>query len=474
MRLLARYRLSRVTDASTSLERQKEGCEAYAKIHGHEIVAEASDPDVSGGLSPFEAPQFGEALRHPEGYDGIIAWKLDRLGRTLFGLNDLFKWVRENDKILISVEDNLDLSTWVGRLVASVIAGVAEGELEAIKLRTRDSQKHLRAVGRWHGGHPPYGYRSAKKEVGYVLEPHPDQAPVVRDIFDRAVAGESLRYIADALTAEPPQGEAWARSTVAKILRSRAPLGQSTHYGRLVLDDEGLPLQRAEAIVPPDVWMAAQYQLAKTSRVKTRKHETGLLLDIAFCVECGSKLYHLAQPGRGGKKVYHYWKCARSYRAGGCPVPVIPADQIEPLVIEEFMSRRGDAEIVERVYVGGTDSAAQRQRLDDALASARKEKDLGLYEGDEQAYLERVSALVAQRKALPDADTPQWVTRGTGETYREQWAWAETTTARRSVLLRSGITVRMRVKPSIFSVDVRTDVLDKNLPVLDDRPSAAE
>jgi len=39
-----------------------------------------------------------------------------------------------------------------------VIAGVAEGELEAISSRNLGSQKKVRQLGRWHGGVPPYGY----------------------------------------------------------------------------------------------------------------------------------------------------------------------------------------------------------------------------------------------------------------------------------------------------------------------------
>jgi hypothetical protein len=55
------------------------------------------------------------------------------LSRRVISLNKLFGFVQEHGKTLASVSESLDLSTWIGRLVANVIAGVAEGELEAIR-----------------------------------------------------------------------------------------------------------------------------------------------------------------------------------------------------------------------------------------------------------------------------------------------------------------------------------------------------
>ncbi|MBW0015209.1 recombinase family protein, partial [Mycobacterium sp.] len=79
MRFLARIRLSVFSDESTSVERQREIITRWSQLHGHTIVGWAEDIDVSGKLSPFDTPQFGDWLknRYP-GFDGVVAWKLDR------------------------------------------------------------------------------------------------------------------------------------------------------------------------------------------------------------------------------------------------------------------------------------------------------------------------------------------------------------------------------------------------------------
>src|ERR1700752_296289 len=116
---IGRIRLSVSADESTSVERQRQHIEAWAQLHGHLIVGWAEDIDVSGKVSPFDTPQFGDWLKNrwPE-FDGIVAWKLDRLARNTFGLNDLFRWAHEHGKTVVSITESLDLSTPIGRAIA--------------------------------------------------------------------------------------------------------------------------------------------------------------------------------------------------------------------------------------------------------------------------------------------------------------------------------------------------------------------
>ena len=176
MRVLARTRISRATEESTSIERQRELIENWARDNDHEIVAWAEDIDVSGSISPFDAPELGPYLKEPmsEEWDILVAWKLDRLARNSINTHKLFAWIIEQDKTLVCISENIDLGTWVGRMVASVIAGVAEGELEAIRERTKAAKQKMRQQGRWFGGKPPYGYYPVKHGGEWKLEKDPD------------------------------------------------------------------------------------------------------------------------------------------------------------------------------------------------------------------------------------------------------------------------------------------------------------
>lgn len=121
MGILGRVRLSRQSEESTSIQRQKELIEKYAQDNGHTIVGWAEDIDVSGSVSPFDAPGLGEWLRPPkqDQWDILVAWKLDRLARSSINIHKLFEWIQNNDKSLVSTSENIDLSNWVGRLVVS-------------------------------------------------------------------------------------------------------------------------------------------------------------------------------------------------------------------------------------------------------------------------------------------------------------------------------------------------------------------
>ncbi len=84
--------------------------------------------------------------------DRIVCWRLDRLGRTAAGLTRLFEELRQYDCNLISLKDNLDLSTPAGRLNANIIASVAAYETEVRGERVKAGQEAAREKGRRWGG----------------------------------------------------------------------------------------------------------------------------------------------------------------------------------------------------------------------------------------------------------------------------------------------------------------------------------
>jgi len=85
----------------------------------------------------------------------IVCWRIDRLGRTAKGLTNLFACLQERRVNLISLKDGLDLSTPAGRLLAHVLASVAQFETEVRAERILAGQAAARAAGKtWGGGKP--------------------------------------------------------------------------------------------------------------------------------------------------------------------------------------------------------------------------------------------------------------------------------------------------------------------------------
>ena len=83
MRALIVVRLSRVTDATTSPERQLAACRELCDRRGYEVVGVVEDLDVSAGsTSPFDRPQAGDWLSNRLGeFDVIVFFRADRIVR---------------------------------------------------------------------------------------------------------------------------------------------------------------------------------------------------------------------------------------------------------------------------------------------------------------------------------------------------------------------------------------------------------
>ncbi len=115
----------------------------------------------------------------------IVVWRLDRLGRTASGLTALFDELTQKDINLVSLKDHVDLSTPAGRLMANVIASVAQYDNEVRTERVIAGQAVARANGKTWGGSRP-GERGKVTDL---------QRKFIREADER---GESKVAIAEA------------------------------------------------------------------------------------------------------------------------------------------------------------------------------------------------------------------------------------------------------------------------------------
>jgi site-specific DNA recombinase len=457
MRVLGRIRLSRVTDETTSPERQREIIESWASANDHTIVGWAEDLDVSGSMDPFETPELGQWLRQPKmsEWDILCAWRLDRVARRAIPLHKLFGFCMDEKKTLVCVSDNIDLSTWVGRLVASVIAGVAEGELEAIRERTKASVKKLRELGRYAGGKALYGYRPEQHpDGGWSLVPDDEVKPILEEIIERTIAGQSLNSIALDLTSrgiptpddyqrirsgKAPRGATWAQQTLHRFLKSPSMLGHTIHQDRPVLDDEGELIMKAEPLVSQHTYDQLQLALRARPRSGPRKRTTGAspLLGVALCLECEMPLYLKVSKHRDKEivRVYRYYRCRDGHGQ------LMVAETVELLLETAFLDEVGDVEVCDRVFIPAED---HQNALEAAVASVDELSSLlGTLTSNtaKERVRKQMKALdfkIAELEQLPESES-RFEYRPTGKLYREVWEQSDEQ-ERRQLLLKSGIT----------------------------------
>lgn len=447
-RVLGRIRLSRLTEESTSAARQRDLIEQWADMNGHTVVGYAEDLDVSGSIDPFAAPAlapwFREDRRHE--WDILVAWKLDRYGRDSIRLNKLFGWCIENGKTLVSTSEGIDLGTPVGRLIANVIAFLAEGELEAIRERTKASRRKLLETGRWPGGRIPYGLRPVQvPEGGWKLAVHPEHAKVIRGIVDEVIGGAAIGAVVDRLNDRglpAPRGGKWTDNTVWKMLTAKYMIGHATYEGRSIRDDHGLPVLNAEPILSQQRWndLQAAVQLRKTPEESKRTKNVSPLLGVALCKVCESRMVHRTYYRDTGKGEYRYYHCPNKH------FPQIVAEDLEEILGETFLHELGEHKVCERVFIQAENHQIELEEANRAVDELTALVGTMTSDTLRKRLTEQLRALdfrVSELEKLPTREA-RWEYRETDKTYREEWETADTE-QRRQLLLRSGITARVAV-----------------------------
>lgn len=109
--------------------------------------------DTASGAAA-DRPQLEAVLQYLRPGDVLVAWRLDRLGRSLKHLVSLMADLESRGIGFRSLNESIDTTTPTGRLVFHIFAALAEFERELIRERTRAGLKVARARGR-KGGRKP-------------------------------------------------------------------------------------------------------------------------------------------------------------------------------------------------------------------------------------------------------------------------------------------------------------------------------
>lgn len=148
LRLVAYVRVSTKEQASegVSLDMQASAIRSWAEAMGHEITTVYREEGV--GASSLDRPMLQAAMGPAlTTCDGIVVLKLDRLVRSVASLAELMDTFNAEGKALISVRDSLDTTSAGGRLVANIMASVAQWEREIIGERTSEALQELKRQG---------------------------------------------------------------------------------------------------------------------------------------------------------------------------------------------------------------------------------------------------------------------------------------------------------------------------------------
>jgi site-specific DNA recombinase len=351
-----------------SPEVQRQRIAGWAELHGVEVVRWWEELDQSGARR--ERPMFQEALARCESGEtgGIVVARLDRFARSAVDALESIKRLNEVGARLVSVEDNFDGSTPMGRFAIGILSLIAELELERIKENWGTAIRAAVDRGVHISARVPVGYR--KDGNGRLVREEP-AATVVAEVFRRRAAGASYTELAAFLEEQgvfPSTGNPhWSSTGVAGLLRNPVYLGQA-RGGSVVNDNAHEPLVTQ-----------AEFDAAAASHSVFRARDgsiaaQALLGGLVRCAGCG----HTLKITGGGPPSARYatYYCKKRYAKGVCPEPAT----IRASYLDKYVEARVLAAMREQggAVAEAAESSGQMEEAVRALADAEHELDLYL------------------------------------------------------------------------------------------------
>lgn len=275
-----------------SLDAQREACVSFIASQiglGWRVVA---DPYDDGGISggTMERPALKRLLQdvRDRKIDVVVVYKIDRLTRSLMDFSKIVEVFDANDVSFVSVTQQFNTTTSMGRLTLNVLLSFAQFEREVTAERIRDKIAASRKKGMWMGGSVPFGYQAIDKKL--VIDP--EAAEKVRSIFSRYLELKSVLLLLEELNSaardddgastsgpHPQQRTIYSRGMLYHLLSNPVYIGKARHRDK-VYDGEHLAIIDDETFAFAQVILKAQAPHRKSRNRSQSLHPlTGLLFD---------------------------------------------------------------------------------------------------------------------------------------------------------------------------------------------------
>ena len=387
MRIANYARKSIFSDKSDSIDNQFRMCQNFAEaLYGKKIdkYVKYSDEDYTGANT--DRPSFQRLLDDVKSnmFDVVIVYQLDRLSRDVRDFSNVYSIFNEHNVMFISVKENIDTSTPIGRAMMYVTVVFAQMERETIAQRVTDNMIGLAGKGFWVGGKPPYGYEITHIIVDgrkhKTLKLVPDAVKFNLEVFhDYLRENTSINHLEKLYRDQgkkTPNGYFFSMTQIYKILTMPycVPDTQKVYeyyerkgcnmslcpkdkwdgkngvmvYGRTTQKSGKHSLNPPEnwIVVPAhhepfideETWLRVQERFSNKQTTKySAKYPVPLLKGVLKCGICGRTL-GVARKKTSPNRVGSYYKCYKRDREGtsSCNLSAIPCPVLDEIVQNTF------------------------------------------------------------------------------------------------------------------------------------------
>jgi len=317
----------------------------------------------------------------------IVAYKLDRLTRSVYDIEGLIRDLDKHGCLLDCAADDTNTTTANGKLVIRLLTSVSQNEIERTSERTKVGM--CGAIKEGHiPGTTPLGYKRENKKL--VIDEV--TAPTVRKIFNLYLKGNSRQTISNILNENNELNKHWYDSSITAIIANPIYKGDYV-LGRRTSKKPTVFENVVDPIISREQWEECQGQKDKNARNYSRTL-TYIFLQKLVCRDCGRVVKGKATGFKNDKR-YTYYKC------NDCNM-YVKEEEVEkallPLLIHIFEYQM----LVKDWFVPIVKSKLNNEKTDlsDELKSLEKKK-----ERIKKAYVNGVIDLDTFEKDLVDIES---------------------------------------------------------------------
>ena len=342
MKIAIYSRKSKESDSGDSIENQIKMCKNYCQNHyiDEEIQYYVYQDEGFSGKNT-ERPKFQELINDIKSkkFDKLICYRLDRISRSVADFSSTLELLQSYNCDFISIKEQFDTSTPMGRAMIYIASVFAQLERETIAERVKDNLIQMAKNGQFVGGSAPLGFElervqyldeGLKERTMCIVKPIAEDLEYVKHIYSIYLAEESANRTVNRLLQEGikgKRGKSLQSAGVIRLLRNPMYVKSSKEvheylksksknvygnpngngyitYGKTRSDstrtmkDESewiYAISKHEGIIDSDIWLEVQKILDKNKdkkfkRIGSSKINPALLSGLFKCEKCDSNM----------------------------------------------------------------------------------------------------------------------------------------------------------------------------------------
>lgn len=389
-------RKSKFVEGSESIESQIEMCKEYIKrnFKNVEDILIYEDEGFSGGN--IDRPQFKQMIKDAENkmFNVVICYRLDRISRNVLDFSSVISKLERLDISFVSIREQFDTSTPMGRAMMYISSVFAQLERETIAERIRDNMMELSKTGKWLGGREPLGYKKIGIGKNAVLEKNND-VEFVKMIYEKYLEFDSTVKVQKYTILNGfrnSKGKIYSFTSVKFILsnpvyciadgtfyeyakdnnmiicNAKDEFETNKKYGVMCFNRHNeqknavtkkdskewiVSIGQHEGIIDSKTWIQVQNRLKINSNKFPREGtaQNALLSGLIRCKNCGSPLATIANY-RNNKRTQHYYKCKTKAVSNGtlCNIKNVNGQEADKQVLDGLLRFEEDPKLIDSLF----------------------------------------------------------------------------------------------------------------------------